>query len=392
MRVQTASVLLGMVALVTGCSGAYMEGVDGGAGDADPGDAAAMDASEHGDAAAADGGTPGPRTVRVYVGRPDGDLVVHAIGADGALAETSRTRTGHFPSFAALAPDGRSMYVVQEGSAQVVALAVEPGSGRTTVRNAQPSGGDAPTHVSLDREGRFALVANFGAGTVRVFPIAGDGSLGAPVDTESPGANAHAIQVDRSNRWVLVPCRDADRVVIYGLDADTGALTLNATHRTASGAGPRHLAFDADGDRAYLVNEYGSSVDVLAFDPTAGTLDHLQTLSTLPDGFSGSNTGSEILVHPSGRFVYASNRGHDSIAAFEIGGDGTLSARGHALLMARTPRSMAITPDGARLYAGALEGGVVVRFAIGGDGALSREGTTPSSSDPYFVGAFAIPD
>lgn len=390
MRVQTASVLLGMVALVTGCSGTYMEGVDGGADDAAPRDA--MDASELDDAGSADGGTPGRAPVRVYVGRPDGDLVVHAIGADGALTEISRTRTGHFPSFAALAPDGRSMYVVHEGSAQVVSLAVEPGTGRTTVRNAQPSGGDAPTHVSLDREGRFVLIANFGAGTVRVFPIAGDGSLGAPVDTESPGANAHAIVVDRSNRWVLVPCRDADRVVIYRLDADTGALTLNATHRTASGAGPRHLAFDADGDRAYLVNEHGSSVDVLAFDATAGTLHHLQTISTVPDGFSGSNTGSEILVHPNGRFVYASNRGHDSVAVFEIGGDGTLSARDHALLMARTPRSMAITPDGARLYAGALDDGVVVRFAVGPDGALAREGSTPSSSAPFFVGAFAIPD
>lgn len=385
MRVQTIPLL---ATLAIGCGAPAAD--DGGPGDGGAGDAAPSDGSST-DAAPIDApGTPeidagSPRAVRLYVGQGDGQLVVHRIGGDGSLTETSRLRTGLTPSFVAMRPDRRFAYAVSDGEGEVVALAVDPATGATTRLNARPSGGAGPTHVSVDRAGRHVLVANYGGGTVRVFPIEGDGSLGAPTDTEAAGANAHAIDTDPTDRWALVPCLGIDRVVVYAYDAGAGTLEPHGGHDAARGAGPRHLAFGAA--HVYVVNELDSTVDVLALDAAAGTLSHVQTISTLPAGFSRGNSTAEILVHPRGDLVYASNRGHDSIAIFSIGGDGRLTARGHGMLMARTPRSMTITPDGARLYAGAQDDDRVIHFSIGADGALTRDGSTAVGAAASFVGA-----
>lgn len=371
---------------------------DGAAGDAAPIDAAPVDASR--DAAPRDAqrddddaGIGAATTPFVYVGQTDGELVVYAIDlATGDLTRRSSTRTGNFPSFAAVTPDGRRMAVVNEGSNQVAGLTIAPGSGATTLVSTRSSRGAGPTHVAVDREGRYAFAANYGGGTVAMLPFLGDGSLDPASDDEAAGANAHAVVVDRTGRWLLVPAKGDDTVVVFAIDADAGTITRHGSHDTARGAGPRHLVLDDASTHAYLVNELDSTVDVLTFDPIAGALAHVQTLSTLPASFSGSNSTAEILLSPDGRFVYASNRGHDSIAVFEVQGDGRLLARGRAMLEARTPRSMAIDASGAFLIAGALESDVLVRFRIGADGALTRLGTTPTSSRPFYVGIFEIPD
>jgi 6-phosphogluconolactonase len=340
-----------------------------------------------------DGGPIGPtRTPIVYVGQSDGELVVHSLStASGDITETSRMTVGGDPSFAVLSPNGRFLYVVNEAAGQVIAFSVAAGTGRTTRLNAVSSRGGGPTHVSTDRTGEFVFVANYEGGTVAVLPVQANGSLGAAVDTESPGSNAHAIEIDPSNRWVLVPCLGDDIVAIFEFDSATGELTPRGNYSTAAGAGPRHVAWAPDGSHAYLVNELDSTVDVLSFDSSRGALSRLQTISTLPASFTNSNSTAEILIDPDGQFVYASNRGHNSVAVFAILAGGRLEARGHALLEARTPRSMAIDPSGAFLLAGAQDSDRIVRFRIGADGSLSRLGATNVGAGPTFVGIFGVP-
>jgi 6-phosphogluconolactonase len=209
------------------------------------------------------------------------------------------------------------------------------------------------------------------------------------VDTESPGANAHAIVVDPTNRWVLVPCLGTDRTEVFAFDEATGQLMASGG-ADSTGDGPRHLAFGRDGRHVYVNNELDSTVDVYTFDPASGALGHVHRVDTL-GGFSGPNTTAEIAVHPSADVLYVSNRGENSIAIFDIAADGRLTRRSAALLEARTPRSFAITPDGAWLLAGAQADDLVVAFQIAADGGLTRVGTTDVPSATY-VGVFEIPE
>jgi 6-phosphogluconolactonase len=284
------------------------------------------------------------------------------------------------------------MVVVNVDAGLAAGLRIAPRTGATELVRTRSSRGSRPTHVTVDRAGRYAFVANFGDGTVAMFPLLPDGSLMPSSDDEVAGRNAHGVVVDRTGQWLLVPARGDDVVVIFAIDSEAGTITRHDSYATAAGAGPRHLELDAAGTHAYLINELDSTVEVLMFDPIAGALSHVQTLSTLPAAFSGTNAAAEILISPDGRFVYASNRGHDSIAVFEVQGDGRLAARGQTMLGARTPRSMAIDPSGAFLIAGALDSNVVVRFRIGTQGALTRLGSTPTDSRPHYVGIFGIPD
>jgi 6-phosphogluconolactonase len=308
------------------------------------------------------------------------------LDAAGELSLLGGTTTGDFPSFAALAPSG-AMVVVNEASDQVASLSIAPGTGTATLVSTIASEGSGPTHVSV--HGSTAYVANYGDGSVAALALDGD-RLDRAIDEESAGRNAHEVVVDPSGRWLLVPCKGDDVIVVFEIAAD-GTLTRLGEHDIASGAGPRHLAFDRAGTTAYLVTESASTIDVLAFDPSSGALTTRQTLSTVPASFAGTNTGSEVLVSPDGRFVYASNRGHDSIAIFAVLPDATLEPRGHAMLDARSPRSMTIDPSGAFLIAGAFDSDVLVRFRIERDGSLTRLGATPIDS-PWYVGAFAIPE
>jgi 6-phosphogluconolactonase len=240
-------------------------------------------------------------------------------------------------------------------------------------------------------------VANYTSGTVAVLPIQPDGSLGAAVDTETVGAMAHMIVADPSDRFVFVPCLGADYVAQFLFDATTGKLTPNAVPHlaTTAGAGPRHLAFHPDGKTVYLIDETASTMTALTLDSTAGTLTASQTISTLPSGFTGTNTAAEVHVHPSGEWLFGSNRGDDSIAVFALDSSGHMTLQGVTKSGGTTPRDFALDPTGTWLYAANQGSGSVVAFGfdasagtltpVGGAGATVP---VPSAS---FVGIVSLP-
>lgn len=318
----------------------------------------------------------------------DVDLATGALAPVGSIAAFSGA-----PSF--LAMTRTHLYAASESASKVGAYAIDQTTGALSLINDVGSGGNGPAHVSVDGTGTHVLVANYGAGTVAVLPVRGDGGVQAATQNPSPGANAHQILTDPSNHYVFVPCKGADRVAQYTYDPQTGALAPNGVPNltTASGAGPRHLAFAPDGTHAYLLNELDSTLTVLGFDAGTGRLTALQTVSSRATGATGSNTGAEIVVHPSGKFVYGSNRGDNNLAVFAIAaGTGMVSLVGHTSTSGMTPRSFAIDPTGAWLYAANQGSGTVITFAIDATtGALTRVGSPLTVSQPSFVGFVALP-
>jgi 6-phosphogluconolactonase len=247
--------------------------------------------------------------------------------------------------------------------------------------------------VSVDQQGKWLLVANYASGTngtAAVLPIASDGRLGTAVDTESFGDNSlpHLIITSPDNRHVFVPCKGRDLVAQFDFDATSGMLVANSvpTLGLSAGAGPRHLAFHPNGRFAYVVGELDSTLTALGVDALSGRLSSIETKSTLPGDFSGSNTGADVRVHPGGGFVYASNRGHDSIAVFAIDDQGRLTPMGHEPTLGRTPRNFAIDPNGTFLLVANQASDTVVTLRIGSDGTLADTGHSVAVSAPAFVG------
>lgn len=383
------SLILGL-ALCLGCGGseptdaALSDGASMDSGREDEDAQVTMDAPSD-----VPGDAPSP-LYRVLTGQGDGVIATFELTDSGELNELGRTRVSGGPSFIDVARSGREGAVVLEGSGQIVMLSLAAGTGVVSeLGGRRGSEGGGPTHVSIDRSGRWAMLANYGGGTIAVFPFQRGVGLGASSDTAAPGMRAHQILTTPSNDWVLVPCLGADHVATLAFDDAAGTLEDSSELDMAAGAGPRHVAITRDGRTVFLTNELSSTVQVLALDERTGVLTARSTVSSLPSGFGGSNTTAEIALHPSERFLYVSNRGHDSIAVFAID-DGTLSPMGHALLMARTPRSFAIDPSGRFLLAGAQSDDEIVRFSIATDGSLTRLGTTGTSGAPTFVGVFEV--
>jgi len=260
----------------------------------------------------------------------------------------------------------------------VAAYSIDPTSGKLTELNQQTSGGKGPCFVGLDRDGTNAFVANYGDGVVSVIPIATDGSLGVPssrVQHEGKGPNekrqqgphAHSFFVDPTNRFALAADLGIDKVMIYKLDAATGVITPNVppTANVAPGAGPRHLAFAPSGKFVYVVNEIGNTVSAFKWDADHGAMEEFQTVTTLPDDFKEQNTTAEILVHRSGKFLYASNRGHDSIAVFSVDpASGKLTPQGQTPTGGKTPRNFNIDPSGKWLLAAHQNSDTIKVFSI----------------------------
>ena len=321
------------------------------------------------------------------------DAVTGALTAQGSVASF-----GSAPSFLAVDPAGKHLYAVDEATpGRVGAYAIDASTGALTFQNAVASGGDGPPFVSVDPQGRWVLVANYTSGTVAVLPIQADGSLGAAVDTVTVGAKAHMVLVDPSDRFAFVPCKGADYVAQFLFDATTGKLTPNAVPHlaTAAGAGPRHLAFHPDGKTVYLIDETASTMTALAFDATAGTLTATQTVSTLPVGFTGTNTAAEVHVHPSGKWLFGSNRGDDSIAVFALDATGSMTPHGVTKTGGTTPRDFALDPAGARLYAANQGTGDVVVFAFDAAAGtltpVTDAGSTVTVPAASFVGIAPLP-
>jgi 6-phosphogluconolactonase len=318
-------------------------------------------------------------------GRRDGIYVFRGNAASGALTPLTQVAAGDNPSFLAADPKGRHLYAVNEigefggkpGGA-VTAFSVNGQTGALTRLNQQWSGGAGPCYVSVDPAGRHVLVANYGSGSVAVLPIEKDGRLGEatavvqhrgsggdPQRQEAP--HAHSILASPDGRFVFAADLGLDRILIYRLDDGKGTLEPNdpPAARVKAKAGPRHFAFHPAGRWAYVINELDSTVTAFAFDAGRGELRELQTLSTLPDGFRGNNSCADLHVAPSGRFLYGSNRGHDSIALFEIdAATGRLKAAGHEPTQGKTPRNFALDPVGAFLYAANQDSDSVVTFRV----------------------------
>jgi 6-phosphogluconolactonase len=335
----------------------------------------------------------GPGTMWVYIGtytqrgsqgiyRADFDLATGRLESPRLAAEVVN------PSFLAIHPSHKFLYAVGEvgdfaggkGGA-VSALAVDPASGRLSLLNQKSSRGAGPCHVAVDRSGKFVLVANYGGGSVACLPIQSDGSLGdatsfvqhagSSVDRQrQEGPHAHSVNLDPANRFAFVADLGLDKVFIYRFDADRGTLSANDPPwaKVAPGAGPRHFAFHPSGRFAYVINEMHSTVTALGYDADRGALETIGTVSTLPEGFSGSSTTAEVQVHPSGKFLYGSNRGHDSIAVFAIDPDtGKLTAAGHASTQGKAPRNFGIDPAGRWLLAANQDSDSIVVFRIDGE-------------------------
>lgn len=251
-----------------------------------------------------------------------------------------------------------------------------------------------PVYVSLSEAGPHVLVADFGGDDVASFAIdAGGAVVGGDIVTLATGARPHSIVLAPDRRFAFVPHLDDNVVVQLAFDATTGVLASHAptTGDPPPGAGPRHMVFAPDASVAWVVNEVGDSITTWAYDADAGQLSAPQTVSTLPDGVDGDdNTGADIHVTPDGRFVYASNRGDDTIAMFEVQADGLLVAIGHVATEPHV-RDFAIEPAGRFLYAAGRDSGQLASYAIESDGMLTPIGITPAAPDPVWVEAVALP-
>ncbi len=335
---------------------------------------------------------------------------IHAFRFDpaaGSLTPLSITEGVRNSSYLCFDPTRTRLYCVNEfkeyegrPSGAVSAFSIDPGSHTLAFLNMKASRGTDPCHLMVDRSGRNLVVANFASGSVAVLPINPDGSLeeasdlvqhrGSSVDPKrQAGPHAHAIEIDAANRTVFVPDLGLDRVMIYGLDAGRGKLTPNPHQPflgVKAGAGPRQLVMHPNGRFAYLINELNSTMSAYAYDPAKGTLTELQTLSTLPRDFTGVSTCAEVQIAPSGRFLYGSNRGHDSIAIFAVGDDGRLTVIGHESTRGHTPRNFEIDPSGEFLAAANQDSDSVVMFRIDAkSGKLTPTGGVVEAGTPICV-------
>jgi 6-phosphogluconolactonase len=310
------------------------------------------------------------------------------------------------PSFLELDLKRRLLFAVNEldsfegkpGGA-VSAFSIDAATGKLTLINQRPSMGAGPCHLALDRDGRNLLVANYGGGSVAVLPVAPDGKLGEAtsfiqhtgrsIHEQQKGPHAHCVTLDPANRFALVCDLGLDKILVYKLDARQGKLTPADPPFAPlkPGSGPRHLVFRPDGKFAYVINELTSTVTAFGYDPDKGALKELQSLSTLPGYYDGPNTGAEIGVHPSGKFLYASNRGHNSVVLFEIDGPkGTLTFVEEQGTGGNKPRHFGIEPSAKHLaIANQASDSLLACRIDAGNGRLKPSGVFASVPSPVCV-------
>jgi 6-phosphogluconolactonase len=311
----------------------------------------------------------------------------------GAFGVTNLAATTTAPSFIAMTPDRRFLYAVNETANAVSAYSVNSSNGSLTFLNSQPSHGGAPAHVVVDRTGKQVIVANYNSGNISMFPIQADGQLGTTnaFFQYASGSHAHSAAIDASNHFVFVCDLGLNQIHPYVLDAAFGTLTSNAPPvNMTSGSGPRHMAFDPQFKHAYVICEVNSTVVAFNFNSTDGTLTPFQTNSTLPSAISG-NTAAEIVVHPSGKFVYGSNRGYNSIVVYTVNpADGTLT-QVQQQPTGKTPRNFAIDPTGAFCIVASQDSTNVALFAINQQtGLLTATGQNLTLSMPVCILPFIV--
>ncbi len=310
----------------------------------------------------------------IYVSRLD--------TATGKLTEPNLAAETANPSFVALHPNRKFLYAVSEGggpkAGAVSAFAIDPKTGRLAFLNKVSSKGGGPCHLNVDKTGKNVVVVNYGTGSTAVLPIEPDGKLreassfiqhkGSSADkSRQEGPHAHSVNFSADNRFAVVADLGLDQVLVYKFDAAKGTIAPNdppfAT--VAPTSGPRHFAFHPHGKFAYVINEMKSTVTAFSWDASHGVLKEIQTIGTLPAGFTGENDTAEVQVHPNGKFLYGSNRGHNSIAVFSIDPKkGTLTPVEHVSTQGKIPRNFGIDPTGSFLLAANQDTNNVVVFRI----------------------------
>jgi 6-phosphogluconolactonase len=281
------------------------------------------------------------------------------------------------PSWLLTHPNGRFLYAANESERTVSAFSIDAATGELTLLNQVSAGGSSPCHLALEKTGKFLMVANYGTGSVASLPVNEDGSLGEvaaliqhsgkSIGRRQRGPRAHAVVLSPDHRFLFVPDLGLDQVVSYALDATNGGLTPTAQRfvKVVEGSGPRHMAFHPNGRFAYVNSEMGSLVTAFAYDAESGALTQLQVNSTIPAAFTEENNTAEIGVHPNGRFLYVSNRGHDSIAVFGVNSDtGMLTFVEHTPTQGKIPRNFAIDPTGRFLFVANQETDNIVQYRI----------------------------
>jgi 6-phosphogluconolactonase len=317
----------------------------------------------------------------------------------GLAAETPQ------PSFVVASRDGKFLYAANEmqdfdaqksGAVSAFAIAAD---GKLKLLNQLASRGADPAHITLDHTGKYLIAANYTGGNLTVFPIEQNGALGQATDfvqhkgssvnrERQEGPHPHEVVMSPDNRFVLVPDLGLDEVVIYAFDAAKGKLGTSHSVKVTPGSGPRHLAFSKDERFVYLMTEMKSEIVVYSYEKSSGGLKELQTISSLPADFKGENTGAEIEVHPSGRFLYASNRGdNNSIAVFAIDTkSGKLKLEQIESTQGKTPRHFAIDPSGKWLLAENQDSDNIVIFKIDEkSGHLTASGQQVHISSPTCI-------
>jgi 6-phosphogluconolactonase len=312
-------------------------------------------------------------------------IYVHKFNADtGQIAPLHIVKEVVEPSFLTIDKDKRYLYAVNElvdyegkPSGAVSAFTIDQKTGNLQFLNKQPSLGGAPCFITTSNNGKFVLVANYMGGNVSVYPIEQGGKLGPSVDLaqhqgfgpnkdRQEAAHAHSINLDRNNRFAFAADLGIDKLMIYHFDDQTGKLTPNSAqpfYQTKSGAGPRHFTFHPNENFAFVLNELDMTVTSLAYDQIRGTLKEIQTVPTLPADFKGPNTCADIHISPDGKFLYGSNRGHNSIVCYQINTKtGKLKFVGHTLTQGKKPRNFAMAPNGKFLLVANQDSDNIVVF------------------------------
>jgi len=321
----------------------------------------------------------------------------------GKLEPLGSTDAGGNPTFLAIHPNGQFLYAANEtGNAkqggEVSAYAIDRKSGLLKPLNRASSVGAGPCHLVTDAAGKHVLLANYGGGSVAVVAIKPDGTLGegtafvqhegSSVTSRQKGPHAHSINLDPANRFAIAADLGLDKLLVYRFDTQSGKLAPHdpPAAKVAPGAGPRHFTFHPNGKLAYVINELDSTVTAFRYDAEKGTLTEFQTITTLPADFSGNTTTAEVVIHPNGKFLYGSNRGHDSLAIYAIDEDGRLTLVGHESTGGKTPRNFAIEPSGKFLLAANQGTNNILVFQIDpATGKLKRTGTEVEVPAPVCV-------
>ena len=326
----------------------------------------------------------------VYVGTytghgSDGIYAYRFNPSKGELIPVGLAAKTENPSFLTLDSAGQFLYAVNEidsfqnqPAGAISVFAINKESGKLKQLQKISSLGAAPAHLSLDKTGRYLLVANYTGGNVAVFPIGSDGLLGehtslvqdsgSGINPErQAGPHAHFIHVTNDNRFAMTADLGIDKVLVNRFDPNTGILTPAGSGfaKLEPGSGPRHIAFTPSGKFVYVLNELTSTITVFSFESETGAMQSMQMLSTLPKGFSGNNSTAEIVTDTKGKFLYVSNRGDNSIAQFSINPtDGSLTPIGWISSGGETPRNFEIDPSGQWLFAANQNSGNIVLFGI----------------------------